>query len=180
MSDHVVGASVDAVRKSRTVLNRGPDPLTDEEILAEYERLFYVTNAVIRARQRLSDRGIDMDWATGQQFLNELPEDVRALISPVPQLYTKIWNRIKDKPEALDMEDWHTCDTVHCIAGWATVVAGAQGMALEALLSEPLAAYLIFAASYPTRHLPHFYMDDLPARAWLERHAAAESRSAKG
>lgn len=34
-------------------------------------------------------------------------------------------------PEALDMSCWHTCDTTHCIAGWAIHQAGSLGKLLE-------------------------------------------------
>ena len=38
-------------------------------------------------------------------------------------------------PDALDMETWHDCDTVHCVSGWSIHNAGSEGYALESATS---------------------------------------------
>lgn len=46
-------------------------------------------------------------------------------------------------PNALEMGSWHTCDTTHCIAGWAVHLSGAAGKALEAVTSSSCAGALL-------------------------------------
>ena len=65
---------------------------------------------------------------------------------------------------ALSMDTWHTCETTHCIAGWAIHQAGEPGRILEALHGPELAGRLLLgheAALY-------FYDDDAAAKAWLQ------------
>jgi hypothetical protein len=52
-------------------------------------------------------------------------------------------------PKALDMTDWHTCDTTHCRAGWAVHLAGEAGAKLERQTSTLFAAMQIYKASSP-------------------------------
>lgn len=56
---------------------------------------------------------------------------------------------------ALDVNDWHTCETTHCRAGWAVVLAGADGKALEEKYGTAVAGALIYNAS--TGRIPNFY-----------------------
>jgi len=48
---------------------------------------------------------------------------------------------------ALDMGDWHTCNTTHCRAGWIVHLAGSAGYALEKFHNTELAAMLIYRES---------------------------------
>jgi hypothetical protein len=72
-------------------------------------------------------------------------------------------------PSALNMHDWHTCKTTHCLAGWAIVLAGPEGAALEEKCGPCVAGALIYHAS--TGHVPNFFarneeaMADIVARA---------------
>lgn len=50
-------------------------------------------------------------------------------------------------PGALDMRDWHTCDTTHCRAGWVVHLAGLAGKELEKKTSTLYAAQQIYKAS---------------------------------
>ena len=78
------------------------------------------------------------------------------------------------RPEgALDMGSWHTCDTTHCRAGWAIVLAGEAGTTLERKVGPAAAGALIYHAS--TGHVPNFYADDDAARADIVRRANGES-----
>lgn len=45
------------------------------------------------------------------------------------------------------MDDWHTCDTTHCRAGWVVHLAGEKGYALEKATSCEFAAMQIYKAS---------------------------------
>ena len=66
--------------------------------------------------------------------------------------------------DALEMSDWHTCETTHCIAGWAIHQAGEAGRILEALHGPALAGRLLLGHEAAT----HFCDDDDSARAWLQ------------
>ncbi len=66
----------------------------------------------------------------------------------VENLHQKIYAAVS-QPEALDMSDWHTCETTHCRAGWAIHLAGAAGYALAQFHNPELAGMLIYDASCP-------------------------------
>ena len=65
--------------------------------------------------------------------------------------------------DALNMGDWHTCETTHCIAGWAVHQAGPAGYLLEEMMG-PHAAGAILLGDEAAKH---FYDSGDQARAWL-------------
>ena len=83
-------------------------------------------------------------------------------------------------PEALDMGQWHNaCGTAHCRAGWAVVLAGEAGKALEAKIGTPAAATLIYLASDPELdRFPSFYCGNADALADMKARAEAEAAKA--
>lgn len=66
--------------------------------------------------------------------------------------------------DALEMDTWHTCETMHCIAGWAIYQAGEPGRILEALHGPALAGRLLLG----NEAAMHFLDDNDDAREWLE------------
>lgn len=70
-------------------------------------------------------------------------------------------------PKSLDMGNWHTCETTHCIAGWAAYLTNPENPfaalapgewyddAGRRLLGEEAA--------------DKFYKDNIPARRWLKK-----------
>jgi hypothetical protein len=74
----------------------------------------------------------------------------------VPDLDGQILRLVEANPAALNMDNWHTCRTTHCRAGWAIVLAGPAGAALQAQWGPATAGALIYAASYPNLTIPHF------------------------
>jgi len=70
----------------------------------------------------------------------------------------------------LDMNRWHTCETTHCRAGWAVVLAGDAGRKLEQQFGTNAAAALIYTKS-DSHPVPNWYADnktaleDIKARA---------------
>jgi hypothetical protein len=50
---------------------------------------------------------------------------------------------------ALDMSDWHACETTHCRAGWVITLAGGAGKELEKWFDTVLAAMMIYDKSCP-------------------------------
>ena len=83
------------------------------------------------------------------------------------------------QPGALDMGDWHKCDTTHCRAGWVVALAGDEGFALESRIGTPAAATLIYLASDPKiERIPNFYCGNTEALEDMKRLAEAEQASA--
>ena len=64
------------------------------------------------------------------------------------------------KEGALDMCDWHTCDTTHCRAGWVVHLAGDAGKALEWSMGTSAAAAMIYLASDPNRIVTGKQLDE--------------------
>lgn len=82
-------------------------------------------------------------------------------------------------PNALNMGDWHTCDTTHCRAGWVTTLAGDEGKALEYRIGTAAAASLIYLASDPSiERFPSFYCGNDEAMADMKAMAEAEAAKA--
>jgi hypothetical protein len=66
-------------------------------------------------------------------------------------------------PQSLDMGEWHTCETTHCVAGWAIHQAGPDGYALEAEVGPSAAGTVLLGLE--AAH--HFHVSDAKAREWL-------------
>lgn len=80
----------------------------------------------------------------------------------VPDIKAKILGAGK-----INMAYWHTCETTHCLAGWAVHLAGDAGSALEEQLGASAAGALIFHASIG--EVPDFYSSDEEAIEWLRK-----------
>ncbi len=79
------------------------------------------------------------------------------------------------KPEALNMGDWHTCETTHCRAGWIVTLAGEQGKKLEKKTSTLFAAMQIYKKSSPIRVFPpRFFENNQKALDDMKRCAEEE------
>jgi hypothetical protein len=82
-------------------------------------------------------------------------------------------------PGALNMSEWHTCDTTHCRAGWVVTLAGEAGKALEEFHDTPLAASLIYAASSPLKvSMQRFFDSNEKAMEDMKRLAEKEKQLA--
>lgn len=82
------------------------------------------------------------------------------------------------KEGALNMAQWHTCETTHCRAGWVVTLAGKDGAKLEAKTSTMFAAMQIYKASSPIRVFPpRFFDTNKEAMADMKRCADEESKS---
>jgi hypothetical protein len=81
-------------------------------------------------------------------------------------------------PGALDMNQWHTCDTTHCRAGWVVTLAGDGGRVLEGVYGTAAAAALIYQASDPTlERIPDFCCTNDDAMADMARLAGMAAQS---
>ncbi|MBX3629341.1 MAG: pentapeptide repeat-containing protein [Nitrosomonas sp.] len=81
------------------------------------------------------------------------------LIISIDNLFSFVDDQIRAGGN-LDMGDWHTCETTHCIAGWVTTLAGDAGRVAENLLGTNAAAALIINQSCPYLEgkVPNFYV----------------------
>jgi len=84
-----------------------------------------------------------------------------------------------ERPEALNMENWHSCDTTHCRGGWVVHLAGEAGAKLEKETSTLFAAMQIYKASSPIRVSPgRFFDSNDEAMADIRRCAEEEAAAA--
>lgn len=98
----------------------------------------------------------------------------------IPNIHQAIY-AAASQPGALDMGDWHTCETTHCRAGWAVTLAGEAGKALEEKLEScAAAATLIYLASDPSmENFPSFYSSNATALADMKLRAEEEAAKAE-
>jgi hypothetical protein len=68
------------------------------------------------------------------------------IIPIIENIHQKVFEAAS-RPGALNMGDWHTCDTTHCRAGWVTFLAGEDGKMLEQQTDTLFAAMQIYKAS---------------------------------
>ncbi len=80
---------------------------------------------------------------------------------------------------ALNMGDWHTCETTHCRAGWVVHLAGEKGRALEVHTTTAFAAQMIYNESSTIPVFPpRFYESNEVALADMRRCAKLEKSAA--
>jgi hypothetical protein len=85
------------------------------------------------------------------------------------------------KQGALEMNNWHTCETTHCRAGWVVTLAGEAGKALESKTSTLFAAMQIYKASSAIRVFPaRFFETNREAMDDMKRCADEEAAAEKG
>ena len=97
-------------------------------------------------------------------------------IPAVPDLYTKMLAAI-EKGGELDMSSWHFCKTTHCMAGWATTLAGEPGRVAESWIGPSAAGAFIINQSCPYLRglVPDFYANNEDAMAFIKDCAAKEA-----
>ena len=113
---------------------------------------------------------IDADLTGANLYGAKLPE-----APVVERLHTKMLSAIE--AGGLDMKTWHTCETTHCRAGWAIVLAGDAGWALEKKIGPSAAGALIINASCPylDGKVPDFVATNEDALADIRRCAELEA-----
>lgn len=65
--------------------------------------------------------------------------------SETQQFAIDLLARIEKNPECLDMREWHTCETTHCIAGWA--YPEEEAPASKASLTHPELTHLFYLST---------------------------------
>jgi hypothetical protein len=87
-------------------------------------------------------------------------EDAGFKVPVIENIHTKVCEAVCGRPTALDMTDWHTCDTTHCRAGWVVHLAGKPGYELEKKTNTLFAAMQIYHKSSPIHVSPVRFFDD--------------------
>ena len=94
---------------------------------------------------------------------------------PIPvieNIHQRVFDAVNN-PGALNMNEWHTCNTTHCRAGWVVHLAGEAGYALERFHNTALAAQLIYRESGHPINPGRFYDTNEDAMADMKRLAEA-------
>jgi hypothetical protein len=91
----------------------------------------------------------------------------------IPDIHKAIYEACS-QPGALDMCNWHSCQTTHCRAGWTVHKAGPLGYALERQTSPVFAAMLIYEASGYEISPPRFFDSNEDVLADMRRLAEME------
>ncbi len=102
-------------------------------------------------------------------------------IAKIENLFTKILDAINSGGD-LEMSDWHTCDTTHCIAGWVVSIAREAGRVAENLLGTSAAGALIINESCPYLEgkVPDFHTDNEAGMAFIKECAEKEKELVEG
>ena len=91
----------------------------------------------------------------------------------VPNIDAQILARIETDGK-LNMNNWHTCETTHCRAGWAIELAGSAGKTLEFIYGSEAAGNLIYAASRKGMKQPNFRASNEEALSDIKACAAKD------
>jgi hypothetical protein len=98
-------------------------------------------------------------------------------IPSISGIHTAVYTVASATPKALDMGNWHTCETTHCRAGWVVHLAGDAGMVLEKETSTLFAAMQIYKKSDPINRVSpvRFFEKNDVALADMKRLAEVEA-----
>ena len=86
-----------------------------------------------------------------------------AIADDAPQRLQAVARAALASDDSLEMSDWHTCNTTHCIAGWAIHQAGALGWLLEQLHGAEIAGLMLLGPDARR----YFYASNDEAREFL-------------
>lgn len=94
----------------------------------------------------------------------------------IRKLFSKIKTAIETNGNKLDMSDWHTCKTTHCVAGWAIHLAEESGSNAEMKYGPSVAGALIIneSCSYLNGKVPNFIDSNENAMKFIEQCAKLE------
>ncbi len=107
-------------------------------------------------------RWADLSWAKGFG-----PESI-GLPPANKSLLRQVCEQVVSAPESLNMHEWHTCETTHCLSGWAIHLSGPAGYALEKLTSADVAGRILIPDA---QHLFH-ELDHEKVLAWCREQLA--------
>ena len=102
--------------------------------------------------------------------------EIHAGVPKIDKPYSALKAEFDSGRLKLNMGQWHTCKTTHCIGGSVVHYAGKAGYDLEKKVGgdTAAAAALILRKSRPDAPLPNFYASNEAALAFIEARAAEE------
>ena len=95
--------------------------------------------------------GANLNGARGIAIAADAPQRLRAAAAAALQ------------EGALEMADWHSCETTHCLSGWLIHQAGEPGRLLEAAVGPNVAGLMLGGVEAHG----HFYDSNEAASEWL-------------
>lgn len=101
-----------------------------------------------------------------------LSEAKGPIVSVQRDLAKSILNHVEGQPACLNMDTWHSCETTHCLAGWA-VTLHPEGKLLESMIGTNASGALIFNAC--CGEVPDFFSNEEEAVEWLRSKAKEAS-----
>ena len=159
--------SLGSLREVGGALDLRRTPIQSLGELREVGGNLYLWNTRIKSLGGLASVGGDLKLPEGYIDGGALPPDVPV----IPDIHRAVY-AAAGAPGALDMTDWHTCDTTHCRAGWVVTLAGEAGAELERRWGTPAAAAFIYGASDPSMdRIPDWTADEGEALADMARMA---------
>jgi len=108
-----------------------------------------------------NDKGKRADLRGADLSCVNLPLDLQNLYSL--DILLKIKQIVLNNETDIEMSKWHTCDTVHCIAGWA-IYLHPRGAEIAKKTSEHFAGRLILGE----KTSKHFFDTNKQAISWLK------------
>jgi hypothetical protein len=102
---------------------------------------------------------------------NLIGEDENKITIPKIEEIDKKVYECASKENALNMSNWHTCETTHCRAGWVVHLAGDEGRRLEEFHNTELAAMLIYRESGSPINPSRFYDSNTEALVDMKKRA---------
>jgi len=109
-----------------------------------------------------------------ESFSYELKNQSELNVPLVQNIHQSVFNAASAE-NALDMNNWHVCETTHCRAGWVVHLAGEAGYELERLTSTSFAAMAIYNKSSDIKVPLHmFYVDNDESLTDMKRCAELE------
>jgi len=97
--------------------------------------------------------GANLRGVVGLPIVDDAPQRLQAVAATV----------LDGDGATLAMGKWHTCDTTHCLAGWAIHQAGTIGKTLESLHGPHMAGLLLLGHEAAS----HFFDSNEDATEWL-------------
>ena len=94
----------------------------------------------------------------GMSWEQPTPEQARARLEAVARAALA-------HDDALEMDEYHSCNTSHCVAGWSIDQAGAHGRALESAMGSCGAGLALLGLDMA----PHFFTGNEAARDFLAK-----------
>lgn len=114
---------------------------------------------------RDEDGGSDADLSHANLSHANLSDAANLNLQIEDGLIQKIAIAVNADKKALGMGRWHTCDTTHCIAGWAVTLAK-NGKELEEKYGTQIAGLMLLGVDAHS----HFFDTNEAAKTWLNQY----------